>query len=189
MNIARKKGITDKQRRFVEEYFVDYNQTAAAIRAGYSPRSAGVIAAELMANPAIQELIELRRAQLSSRLNYSVQRIQDRLACMGFANIRNLVDIKDGEVKIKNMDDISEYDSAAIQEISISKTKNGTTTKIKLVDAKGPLELLGKSVGMFKDKVEITGAGDGPIQVVNTLDPTAVEDRINELIAKREAGT
>lgn len=187
--MARKKKITDKQRRFVEEYFIDNNQTAAAIRAGYSQRSAGVIAAELMANPDIQELVELQRARLSSRIGVSVQRIQDKLACMGFANMRNMVDIKDGVVSIKNLEDISEYDSAAIQEISISKTKNGTTTKIKLVDAKGPLELLGKSVGMFKDKVEITGAGDGPIQVVNTLDPTAVEDRINELIAKREAGT
>lgn len=158
--MARKKKITDQQRRFVDEYFVDYNQTAAAIRSGYSPRSAASTACELMKNPDIQEIIELRKAQLSSRLGVSVQRIRDRLAAMAFGSIANVVDVTEyGEIRLKKIEDISEIDMSAVQELTMTKGKNGSTLKVKMYDAKGAAELLGKEQGMFKDKLDINVTG------------------------------
>lgn len=158
--MARKKKITDQQLRFVDEYFIDYNQTAAAIRAGYSPRSASSTACDLMKNPDIEELIEFRKAQLSSRLGVSVQRIRDRLASMAFGSIANVVDVtEDGQIKLKKIEDISEIDMSAVQELTMTKGKNGSTLKVKMYDAKGAAELLGKEQGMFRDKLDVNITG------------------------------
>ena len=159
--MARKnKGPTLMQKRFVDELFVDYNQTAAAIRAGYSPRSAHSIASELRDNPDIQEMIELREAQISARTGSSVERIKRELASIAFVNPKNFIETTDhGEITIKNMEDIDDIDAAAIQEITVTRGRSGTTTKLKLIDKKGPLELLGKTEGMFKDKIEVEFKG------------------------------
>lgn len=55
-------ALNDKQRRFVDEYLVDLNATQAAIRAGYSPKTAGSQAFDLLKKPEIHEYIEERRA-------------------------------------------------------------------------------------------------------------------------------
>lgn len=153
--MGRKKGPTALQKRFVDEYFVDYNGTAAAIRAGYSPKSAKDIAYELMRNPDIQEMIELKNARLSARLGVSQERIKNELASVAFANMRNFVDIKNGVLEVKNMEDISELDSAAIQEITVTPTKTGKVIRVKLADKKAALELLGKTENMFTDRLEV----------------------------------
>ena len=60
--------MTAKQRRFCDEYLIDLNATQAAIRAGYSPKTAQVIAAENMTKPAIKEFIAQRMAEKESKL-------------------------------------------------------------------------------------------------------------------------
>lgn len=52
---TEKKPITDKQKRFVREWLVDMNGTRAAIRAGYSEKSAAQTASRLMKDPAVRE--------------------------------------------------------------------------------------------------------------------------------------
>ncbi|CQR71370.1 Terminase small subunit [Sporomusa ovata DSM 2662] len=158
--MGRKKGITDKQRRFVQEYLVDHNGTAAAIRAGYSPRSAKDIAYELLHNPDIRELIDLREAWISARVGISPERTKQKIACGAYANIRNIVDVKDGVLTVKNMEDISELDSASIQEIMVTPTKQGNVIKVKLVDQKGMLDLLCKIDGMYTDRLEVKDTTD-----------------------------
>ena len=113
--MARKnKGPTLMQKRFVDELFVDYNQTAAAIRAGYSPRSAHSIASELRANPDIQEMIELRQAQISARTGSSVERIKHQLGSIAYANPKKFMETtKHGEIIFKDMEDIDDIDAAA----------------------------------------------------------------------------
>lgn len=59
--------LRDKQRRFVEEYLVDFNATQAAIRAGYSHKTAGKIGTENLQKPAIQSAIKAAQAQLSKK--------------------------------------------------------------------------------------------------------------------------
>lgn len=65
---AGKKGLTDKQKRFCDEYLIDCNATQAAIRAGYSKRTAGVIGDENLKKPKIRARIDERMAEKESEL-------------------------------------------------------------------------------------------------------------------------
>jgi len=64
--------LTPKQQRFVDEYLIDCNATQAAIRAGYSERTANEQAARLLVNVSIKEAIALKQKEISSKLNYDV---------------------------------------------------------------------------------------------------------------------
>lgn len=64
-------GLTDKERRFVEEYPIDFNATQAAIRAGYSKKSAAVIGHENLRKPKIQDALNETRKSLTERTELS----------------------------------------------------------------------------------------------------------------------
>lgn len=64
--------LTPKQQRFVDEYLIDCNATQAAIRAGYSRKTANTIAAQNLAKLSIQEAIALKQKKISSKVNYDV---------------------------------------------------------------------------------------------------------------------
>lgn len=64
--------LTPKQQRFVEEYLVDCNATQAAIRAGYSKKSAYSIGQENLKKPEVKEAIALKQKKISSKVNYDV---------------------------------------------------------------------------------------------------------------------
>ncbi|WP_120497527.1 terminase small subunit [Kiloniella sp. EL199] len=63
-----KQQLTERQKRFVEEYLIDFNATQAAIRAGYSPNSVKQSASRTLKNPLMQEAIEQAKAARSQRL-------------------------------------------------------------------------------------------------------------------------
>lgn len=65
----RERKLTPKQERFVEEYLVDLNATAAARRAGYSEKTADRIGAELLGKTWVREAIEKAKTQRSARLH------------------------------------------------------------------------------------------------------------------------
>lgn len=73
-------ALNDKQRRFAEEYLVDMNATQAAIRAGYSAKTAGSQGHDLLKNPEIQQAIQEGREALSSRSAMSASDVIARLA-------------------------------------------------------------------------------------------------------------
>lgn len=76
--------LTTKQRRFIQEYIVDYNATQAAIRAGYSENTAGGIGAENLKKPQIQAAIHEELEKQSKRTNVTADRIVQELAAMAF---------------------------------------------------------------------------------------------------------
>ena len=67
--------LTAKQQRFVEEYLIDLNATQAAIRAGYSPKTANEQGARLLANASVQEAIAKAMAERSRRTGISQDRV------------------------------------------------------------------------------------------------------------------
>ena len=67
-----KDKLTTKQQRFVEEYLVDCNATQAAIRAGYSEKTANRIASENLSTPDIQEAIALKQKKVSDKTDYDI---------------------------------------------------------------------------------------------------------------------
>ena len=153
--------MTKKQKRFVEEYLIDLNATQAAIRAGYSPETAGSIGAENLKKPEIKSRIDKAMAERSRRTGINQDRVLQELARIGFAKITDVVDPETAEIRT----DASDDDLACIQSIKIKPNEFGTEREVKLYDKKSALVDLGKHLGLFKDKVELTGDMDLNITV------------------------
>ena len=148
--------MTKKQKRFVEEYLIDLNATQAAIRAGYSPHTAKDIGCENLAKPNIAAAISQAMAERSRRTGINQDRVLQELARIGFAKITDVVDPETAEIRT----DASDDDLACIQSIKIKPNEFGTEREVKLYDKKAALVDLGKHLGLFKDKVELTGDMD-----------------------------
>ena len=145
--------MTKKQKRFIEEYLIDLNATQAAIRAGYSPKTAKDIGCENLAKPNISDAIDKAMAERSRRTGINQDRILLELARIGLAKITDVVDPDTGKL----LPNASEDDLACIQSIKIKPNEFGTEREVKLYDKKSALVDLGKHLGMFKDKVELSG--------------------------------
>lgn len=147
--------MTKKQKRFVEEYLIDLNATQAAIRSGYSPDTAGSIGGENLKKPEISAAIAKAMAERSKRTGISQDRVIQELARIAFVNPQNVIDSEDASVR----EDATEDDLACIQSVKvktmIGEKGSSVEREIKLNDKMKALELLGKHLGMFKDKVEL----------------------------------
>ena len=169
--------LTAKQQRFVEEYLIDLNATQAAIRAGYSVNNADKIGSELLGKTRVSSTIAKAMAERSKRTGVNQDKIVNELAAIGFSNATDYVQIveepiienghyvKDPDtgklrmqevVKIIPTDKLPEEKRKAIA--GIKEGKYGI--EVNTCDKVRALELLGRHLGMFKDKVEITGLSE-----------------------------
>lgn len=151
--------LTRKQQRFVEEYLIDLNATQAAIRAGYSVRSAKEIACETLAKPHVRARVDEALAERSRRTGISQDRVLRELARLGFVNAVDVINMDQATV----LGDASADDTAAIASVKVRRrpTELGDEVEreIRLTDKLKALELLGKHLGMFTDRlaVDVTG--------------------------------
>lgn len=143
--------MTERQKRFVEEYLIDLNATQAAIRAGYSSRNADKIGHELLGKTRVSDAISKAMAERSKRTGINQDRVLLELARIGFAKITDVVDPETAKIKT----DASEDDLACIQSIKIKPNEFGTEREVRLYDKKSALVDLGKHLGMFKDKIDL----------------------------------
>lgn len=137
--------MTKKQKRFVEEYLIDLNATQAAIRAGYSAKTAQEQSSRLLSNVMVQEAISKAMAARSRRTGINQDRVLTELAKIGFAKITDVVD--PDTVKIK--EDAKEDDLACIQSIKIKPNEFGIEREIKMYDKRAALVDIGKHLGLF----------------------------------------
>ena len=154
--------LTPKQRRFVQEYLIDLNATAAARRSGYSEKTADRIGPELLGKPwisaEIQTAIELRER----RTAITQDRVIAELAAVAFANGTDFAQIQgNGHVLFTPTDQLTTEKKRAVA--SIKEGQFGT--EVKTYDKIRALELLGKHLGMFGDR-----AGAATQEVNNLLD-------------------
>ena len=157
-------NLTPKQQRFVEEYLIDLNATQAAIRAGYSEKTAGEIGEQnlkkLEIQKAIQEALQGRKERVQIDADYVLKRLVE-------IDQMDVLDIMDdhGNVKpIKDWPKVWRQYISNIETISMDDGE-GWLQKIKWPDKVKNLELLGKHLGMFKDKIEYSGPNGGPIDL------------------------
>ena len=171
-NAKDANGLTPKQAAFVREYLIDFNGTQAAIRAGYSARTARVLAQETLLNPAVAAELAKRTAKIAAVSEVTAENVRDELRKIGFSNIRKAVKWRSGveravedseglviravvnEVVLVDSDDLDDDTAAAIQ--SVSQTATGGLT-VKMYDKRAALVDLGKHLGMFKDEISFTG--------------------------------
>ena len=148
------KKLTEKQKRFVEEYLIDLNGTQAAIRAGYSAKTANEQASRMLANVSIQQAISEKMAERSKRTGVNQDRVVQELAKIAFLKMTDVVD-HNGKIK----DDASEDDLSCIESIKYkhSDTDTGSSTEreVKTASKLKALELLGKHLGMWNDKLDV----------------------------------
>lgn len=153
--------MTEKQKRFCEEYLIDLNATQAAIRAGYSANSAGQNADRMMKNDEIRARIDTALAERSRRTGVTADRVVRELAKVAFVNADDLIDTETATLRMG----ASEDDKACIASVKVKTSVGGdmdiTEREIKLCDKLKALELLGKHLGMFTEKVEVGGEAAG----------------------------
>lgn len=146
--------MTEKQKRFVDEYLIDLNATQAAIRAGYSPETAGSIGAENLKKPEIKARIDKAMAERSKRTGVNADRVIMELAKIAFVNADDVINVETATIK----PDAAREDTAAIQSVKVKTFgEDGLEREVKMADKLKALELLGRHFGMFKDKVEVSG--------------------------------
>ena len=146
--------MTEKQKRFVEEYLIDLNATQAAIRAGYSPDTAKSIGSENLTKPDITAQIARAMAERSRRTGVNADRVIMELAKIAFVNANDVIDPKTATIKEGALPE----DTAAIQSVKVKTFgEDGLEREIKMADKLKALELLGKHLGMFRDKLEVSG--------------------------------
>jgi phage terminase small subunit len=163
VNAMLRANLTPKQERFVAEYLIDLNATQAAIRAGYSEKTAYCTGHENLKKPEIQIALQAKRQKIEQSTEITIERVLKEFARLGFQDPRKLFN-DDGSPKgIHELDDDT---AAAIAGLDVMEIYEGTgkdrqfvgyLKKYKLADKKGALDSIGKHLGMFVDKKEVTG--------------------------------
>lgn len=151
--------LTEKQKKFCKEYIIDLNATQAAIRAGYSEKTARTIAAENLAKPNIQNYISGLQKELQKKTAVTQERVVQELAKIAFLNPKNLYN-EDGSVK--SIQDLDDETASAIAGIDTNTTtnKDGSeyeSRKIKLCCKNSALDKLCKHLGIYNEKLELSG--------------------------------
>lgn len=162
--------LTAKQAAFVAEYLVDLNATQAAIRAGYSARTARQIGHRLLTEVDIQAAIAEAQKARSQRLEITADRVLLELARLAFFDPRKLLNA-DGTPKalheldddtaaaIAGLDVLEEFDGSGEDRVQI-----GVVKKYKIADKNTALTNAMRHLGMLRDKTELTGPNGGPLQ-------------------------
>ena len=150
------KKLTPKQQRFAEEFVCDFNGTAAAIRAGYSRKTARFTASQNLTKPNVAAFIEAELARLREETGLKAERVIEELRKVAFSNLTHFVRWDAEGVTFLDSGDLTANQSAAISDVSQTITQHGGTRRIKLHDKPRALEMLGRYFSLFTDKVEHT---------------------------------
>lgn len=143
--------MTAKQMRFCDEYLIDLNATQAAIRAGYSEKTAGVIANENLNKPYIREYIDKRLAEKEEALIAKQDEVMKYLtSVMRREKTENVV------VTLSKEESSYEPDENGVMRKHTIKEDVPKVVQIpaRLVDANKAAELLGKAYGIYTDRLE-----------------------------------
>ncbi|CAM5514132.1 terminase small subunit [Sphingobium scionense] len=152
--------MTPKQQRFVDEYLIDLNATQAAIRAGYSAKTANEQGARLLANVSVRNAVSEAKAKRSKETGIDAAWVLSRLAAEAFADLADLYD-EHGRVKpVKDWPLVWRQGLVAGIEVETIGEGAGHVTKIKISERIKRVELIGKHVDVqaFKEKLEVAAA-------------------------------
>ena len=167
--------LTAKQQRFCDEYLIDLNATQAAIRAGYKEKYAHTNANKLLQNTTIQQYISERKADRIERTEITQDMVLKELANIAFSNAADyatiiekdamvevngvtvpLEDADGNPIKYRTVEPVLTENLTEDQKRALAVIKKGRDGfEIKPYDKVRALELLGKHLGMWTEKVEM----------------------------------
>lgn len=152
--MANMEKLTEKQKLFVEEYLIDLNATQAAIRAGYSVKTADVQGSRMLGIVKVQQAIAEEMAERSKRTGINQDRVVLELAKIALVKMTDIVDCN-GRIK----DTATEDDLACIESVKYKESESDTGSsverEVKIASKLKALELLGKHLGMWNDKLDV----------------------------------
>jgi phage terminase small subunit len=170
------KKLTPKQQRFIDEYLVDLNGAQAAIRAGYSRRTADRIAHETLRKPAVASAVAERMRARSEKVGADAEWVLRRLVAEAESDLADLYD------EVGNLRPPRDWPAiwrtglvAGVETFMVPKGQDAEgkpvyaeVRKLKLADRTRIVEMIGKHVrvGAFRDQVGLSAPDGGPVQVV-----------------------
>ncbi len=150
-----KTKLRPKQKKFVQEYLVDLNATQAAIRAGYSEKTAYSIGFENLRKPEIQEALDLAQKKLAKKVEVTIEELITAYKQIAFAD---LAECYDENGFLKNIHDIPISARMALAGLEVdelyegkgeTREQIGQTKKVKMWDKLKALDALGRHLGLF----------------------------------------
>lgn len=150
--MAKKGKLTEKQQRFVDEYLIDLNATQAAIRAGYSVKTADAIGCENLTKPNIQQAIAEHMAERSRRTGVNQDRVVLELAKIAFVRMTDVVD-SNGRIK----QDASADDLSCIESIKYKESDNEFGGSVVEVEARFAEDGKDHVIYWYVDRVDKEG--------------------------------
>lgn len=157
----KRPKINQRQERFVQEYLIDLNATRAAIKAGYSKKSAATIAVQLLNKKQVSKAILEAQQKRELKTNITQERVLFELAIIAFSNMPDYLSVDEdtGAVRVKGFDSMPKDASRAIESVkenrSVSEDSKGDRSIIfekfefKLHSKIKALELLMQHLGML----------------------------------------
>ena len=150
---------------FAREYVKDLNGTRAAISAGYGEKGAHVRASQLLRNRKVQGLLAKLTKKHADKLDLSAEKVLSELSSMGFSNMLDYIKATEEGSAYVDLSNLTREQSSAIQEVTVDAYVEGKgkharkvkRTKLKLVDKIRSLELLGKHLKLFTERIEVGG--------------------------------
>lgn len=154
------RGMTPKQERFVAEYLVDLNATQAAIRAGFSEKSATAIGAEYLRKPHIAAAVAAKKSVQLANVELTATRVLEEMRRLAFSDVGVLFDDKGN---LRPVHTLSPEDRSAIAGLEViiknAEAGDGKTDKVhklKLWDKTRALEMLGRHFKLLTDTINVT---------------------------------
>lgn len=171
------KKLTPQQERFVQEYMVDLNARGAAIRAGYSVKSARIRGGVLLSKPNVQLAVQRAKEARAKATGLTADRVLAEISLVAFSDLANHLEIKDdGIVRVKEFEKMPGDTRRALESMTDTRDKGGAgKLGIKMHDKMEALVMLAKHLGICKDTIRLTGADGGPVQ--NTLTVRVVKTK------------
>lgn len=181
--------LTAQKLRFIDEYMIDLNGKQAAIRAGYSERTAESQASRLLRSVKVQAEVSKRQAERAERCEITADKVLKELAMLGFANMKNYMRTGSNGDPYLDFSNLTEEQTAALQEVTVEDYIDGRgedarevkRVKFKLADKRAALVDIGKHLGMFKERVEHSGPGGAPIAHQHGITPEMNPEQASKL--------
>lgn len=173
-----REELTEKQRRFCDEYLTHFNGTQAAIAAGYSKKTARAIATENLTKPVVQEYLSTKKQKIADKLGFKAEDTIRGLINIATADIRDVLDFgeeeielpaerdKDGKPKadapprivkrnfVRLKDSKALDDKAAFPITGLTLKKDGSLS-LRFADKKGALDTLARHQDLVKEALEV----------------------------------
>lgn len=172
--VDEEDGLTDRQRNFCYCYYENFNATQAAIKAGYSEKTAAEQGCRLLKNVKVKEFLEKLREVYRTEFLLTQERVMNRHVQIALSDMRDFI-TEDGKLR-------SNYDGTLVKKLTIRSStysdgeiaKEDRTVTLELEDRKPSLNLITKKLNLDpdtniakqrleieKEKVYGTGNGEG----------------------------